>query len=124
MDDQPFAGKHPQRRRRIEIAARALAVRRRAADQLIIEKQKVLDGRGHRIERGLTLPSGKPNFEDAVLGCQCYWLSELWSNCGIGFSLGTLRPGRRDAASKHDQYSEGTTHQQAEHTTCVARVVA
>ena len=67
MDDEPFAGKHLQRRRRIEIAARRPPVRRRAADQLIVEKEKVLHGRGDRIEAGLALPRGEPNFEDAVL---------------------------------------------------------
>ena len=63
VDDQLFAGKHLQRRRRIEIAARRLAVRRRAADQLVVEQQEVLDRLGHRIERGLALPRGEPDFE-------------------------------------------------------------
>ena len=93
MDDQLFAGKHLQSRRRIEIAARPLPVRRRAADHLIVEKQKVLDRRRYRIERGLALPRGEPNFEDAFLARQRYRLSELRSNCGIGSSLGSLRPG-------------------------------
>ena len=45
MDDQPFAGKYLQSRRWIEIAARLLAVRRRAADHLVVKKKKVLDRR-------------------------------------------------------------------------------
>ena len=37
MNDQPFAGKYLQSRRRIEIAARLLPVRCRALDDLITE---------------------------------------------------------------------------------------
>ena len=124
MDDQPFAGKHLQRRSRIEIAARALPVRRRAADHLIVEQQKVLDRRHDRIERGLALPRGKPDFENAVLARQRYRLSELWSNCGIDSSLGTLRPGWCAGAFKRHQQGEGSTRQEAEDATCVERVAA
>ena len=123
MDDQPFAGKHLQRRRRIEIAARRLAVRRRAADHLIVEKEKVLDRRGHRIECGLALPRGEPDFEDAVLARQRDRLSELRSNRGIGSSLGSLRPGSRAGTCKRHQESEGSNRQEAKQATCVERVV-
>src|SRR5215468_2355887 len=123
MDDQRFARKYVQRRRRIEIASRAAPVGRRAADHLILEKQKVLDGRGYRIESCPALPRGKPNFEDAVLARQRYRLSELWPNCGICSSLGTLRPGGCAGASKHQRHSEGGECQQAKQAPCAERFV-
>src|SRR5215472_18925157 len=107
MDDQRFAGKYVQRRRRIEIASRAAPVGRRAADHLILEKQKVLDGRGYRIESCPALPRGEPDFEDTFLARQRYRLSELRSNGGICSSL-SLRPGSRAEAFKRHQDSEGT----------------
>ena len=112
MDDQRFAGKHLQRRRRIEIAARRLAVRRRAADHLIVEKEKVLDRRGYRIERGLALPRGEPDFEDTFLARQRYGLSELRSNCGIvllsAVCAQAVAPGHASAARKATVPSIGT----------------
>src|SRR6516225_8914917 len=77
MHDQRLAGKDLQSRRRIKIAARPLPVRRRAADHLVVEKEKVLDRRCYRIERGPTLPRGEPHFEDAFLARQRHRLSEL-----------------------------------------------
>src|SRR5439155_17697396 len=100
MYDQPFAGKNLQSRRRIEVAARRPPVRRRAADHLIVEKEKVLDRRGYRIERRMALLCGEPNFEDAFLARQRYRLSELRPNCGICSSLGSLRPGSPTRAFK------------------------
>ena len=91
MHNQLFAGKHVESRRRVQIAARSLPVRRRAADDLIVEKQKILDGRNDRIESGLPLPRGEPNFEDTFLACKRYRLPELRPNCGI--SPGSLCPG-------------------------------
>ena len=122
MDDQPFAGKYLQGRRRIEIAARPLPVRRRAADHLIVEEEKVLDRRRYRIERGLALPRGEPNFEDAFLARQRYRLSELRSNCGICSSLGRLRPGSA-GAFKRRQDCESADCQQAEQATGAEHVV-
>src|SRR5262250_1309616 len=101
MDDQRFAGKYVQRRRRIEIASRAAPVGRRAADHLILEKQKVLDGRGYRIESCPALPRGEPDFEDTFLARQRYRLSELWPNCGICSFVGScaqaVAPGHSSA---------------------------
>src|SRR5260370_10138195 len=123
MEDQPFGGKLLQRRRRIQMAARPLSVQRRAADHLIVEKQKVLDRYGYRIEHGLALPCSEPNFEDAFLARQRYRLSELRSNCGICSFLGSLRPGSRAGEFKRHQDSEGTDCQEAKQATCVERVV-
>ena len=123
MDDQPFAGKHLQSRRRIEIAARHLPVRCRAADHLIVEKEKVLDRRGHRIERGLALSRGEPDFEDAFLARQRHRFSELRSNCGIRSCLGSLRPGSRLRRFKRHQECEGTDCKQAKQATCMERIV-
>ena len=53
----------------------------RAPDHLIIEKEKVLDRRGYRVERGLALSRGEPNFEDAFLARQHHRFSKLRSNC-------------------------------------------
>jgi hypothetical protein len=85
MDDQPFAGKYLERRRGIEIAAGLLPVGCRAADYLVVEQEKVLDGRRYRVERCLALACGKPNFEDAVLARQHDGLAELRPNGEIGF---------------------------------------
>src|SRR5260370_4833160 len=123
MDDEPFAGNHLPGRRRIQIAARPRSVRRRAADHLIVEKEKVLDRYGYRIEHGLALPCSEPNFEDAFLARQRYWLSELRSNCGICCFLGSLRPGSRAGEFKRHQDRDGTDCQEAKQATCVERVV-
>src|SRR5205085_2408608 len=106
MDDQPFAGKHLQGWGRIEIAARGLAVRRSAADHLIVKKEKVLDRSGHRIECGAALTRRQADFEDAFSARQHYRLTELRSNCGISSSLRILRPSNRDRAYQTHQDSE------------------
>ena len=67
VDDQLFAGKYLQRRRRIEIAARRLAVRRAAANHLVVEEKEVLDRLGHRIQSCLALPRDEPDFEHPFL---------------------------------------------------------
>ena len=108
MHDQRLAGKDLQSRRRIKIAARPLPVRRRAADHLVVEKEKVLDRRCYRIERGPTLPRGEPHFEDAFLARQRHRLSELRSNRAIRSSLGRLRPGSRSETFKQHHEREGT----------------
>src|SRR5262249_59184695 len=92
MDDQRFAGKQVQSGRRIKIAARAAPVGRRAANHFIVEKEKVLDRRGYRIERGLALPRGEPDFEDTILARQRYRLAETPSNGGDPFFLSRFRP--------------------------------
>src|SRR5262249_51718232 len=80
MDDQPFAGKYVQGGRRIEIAAGFLPVRRRAANHLIVEQEKVLDGLGYRIEGGLALPRGEPDFEDTLApGIPAEWRDLFFS---------------------------------------------
>jgi hypothetical protein len=107
--------------RGIEIAARPMPVGRRAADHFVIEKEKVLDRRGYRIERGLALPRGEPDFEDTFLARQRYRLSELRSNCGVSSSLGSLRPASRDETCKRQQHCESTC-KQAKQTVCVKRV--
>jgi len=122
MDDQRFAGKYVQGGRRIEIAARAAPVGRRAANHFIVEHEKVLDRRGDRIERGLALPRGEANFEDAFLARQRYRLSELRPNGGICSPLGSLRPGSCVEAFKRHQDSEATECQQLNQATCVERV--
>ena len=91
-------------RRRVQIAARSLPVRRRAADDLIVEKKKILDRRCDRIEGGLALPRSEPNFEDTFLARKRYRLSELRSSCGI--SLGSLCPGSCAGKCSHHQDSE------------------
>jgi hypothetical protein len=108
MHDQRFAGKHLQSRCGIEIAARPAPVRRRAADHLVAEKEKVLDRRGYGIELGLALPRGEPHFQDAFLARQRYRLSELRSNRGIRSSLGCLRSGSRGETFKHHHERERT----------------
>jgi hypothetical protein len=100
-----------------------MPVGRRAANHFIVEKKEVLDRRGYRIERGLALPRGEPDFEDTFLARQRYRLSELRSNGGICSSLGSLRPGRRAEAFKRRQDSEATDYDQPNQATCVERVV-
>src|SRR3984893_568084 len=119
MDDQPFAGKYLERRRWIEIAAGALAVGRRAADHLIIEKKKDFDRCRYRVERSLALPCGEPHFEEAFLARQYYGLSELRPNCEIC----SLRPSSRAGPFNRHEDSESTECQQAIQATCVERVV-
>ena len=121
MHDQCFAGKHLQSRRRIKIAARALPVRRRAADHLVVEKEKVLDRRGDRIEPGLTLPRREPDFEDAILARQRYRLVELRSNGGICSCLACLRAGSRDETLEHQHESERIEDYRAKRATCAER---
>ena len=121
MDDQPFAGEYLESRRRIEIAAGPLPIRRRAADHLIVEKKKVLDRLGYRIEGGLALPRGEPNFEDAFPARKRYRLSKLRSSCGI--SRGSLRPAIRAEKFSHHQHSDGTDRQQPNQTPCVERTM-
>src|SRR5580704_11871784 len=123
MNDQPFAGKYLQSRRRIEIAARLLPVRCRALDDLIIEKEKVLDRRGYRIERGLSLSRREPNFKNAFLARQHHRFSELRSNCEVCSCLGGRRPDSRLRRFKHHQECEGTDYKQAKQTTRMERVV-
>src|SRR5262245_5218360 len=121
MDDQPFAGKHVESRRRIEIAAGSLPVRRRATDHLVVEKKKVLDRLGYRIEGGLALPGSEPNFKDAFLARKRYRLSELRSSCGV--SPGSLRPGSRAGGFQRRQDSDGDDCQQPNQAPCVERVM-
>jgi hypothetical protein len=97
-----------QSRRRVKIAARPVPVRRRAADHLVVEKQKVLNRRGYGIERGLALPRGEPNFENAFLARQRHRLSELRSNRGIRSSLVRLRSGSDGETFKHRHERERT----------------
>ena len=113
MDDQPFAGKYLERRRWIEIAAGLLPVGRRAKDHLVIEKEKVLDRCRDRVERCPTLPRGESNFENAVLARQHDGLSELWSNCEIGFFVRILRGRNRAGACQRRQDSEDTKCQRS-----------
>src|SRR5262245_15334284 len=122
MDDQRFAGKYVQRWRRIEIAAGAAPVGRRAANHFIVEKEKVLDRRGYRIEGGPALPRGEPDFEDTFLACKRYGLSELRSNCGICSSLDSLRPGGRAGRFKRHQDSDGTDCQRPDQAPRAERV--
>src|SRR5262249_7952074 len=123
MDDQRFAGKYVQRRRRIEIATRPLPVRRRASDHLIVEKEKVLDRRGYRIEGGLALSRGEPNFKNAFLARQRYRLSELRSNRRTCSPLDSLRPRSYLGTFKRPQHSKSTDCQRAKQLTCTERVV-
>src|SRR5437588_7305697 len=122
MDDQPFAGKHLQSWRRVEIAARPLSVGRCASDHLIVEKQNVLDGRNGRIEPGLALPCRKANFEDALLARQRYRLSEFWSNCGICSCRGSLPQGSRARKFKRHQDGQGSDCQRTNEA-CAERVL-
>ena len=101
-----------QRGRRIKIAARAVPVGRRAANHLIVEQEKVLDGLGYRIEGGLALPRGEPDFEDTFLARQRYRLPEFRPNGGICSSLGSLRPGSRAEAFKRHHDGEATDCEQ------------
>ena len=80
MDDQPFAGKYLESGRWIEIAAGLLPVGCRAAEGLVVEKEKILDRCRDRVERCLALLCGEPNFEDALLARQNDTLSELGPN--------------------------------------------
>ena len=81
-----------------------------------------MTGVGHRIERGLALARGEPDFEDAVLARQRYRLAELRSNCGICSSLGRLRPGSA-GAFKRRQDCESADCQQTEQATGTEHVV-
>ena len=123
MDDQLFAGKHLQRRRRIEIAARPLAVRRRAADHLIVEEKEVLDRRCHRIEGGLALPRDEPNFEHAFLARYGYGLSEFRPNREIGSSLARLRPRSRRGTRQCGEEGDSPEHRYAKQAPGLRRVV-
>jgi hypothetical protein len=123
VDDQSFAGIHLQSRRRIEIAARHLPVGCGAANHFIVEKQKVLDRLGYRIERGLALSRREPNFKNAFLARQCWRLSELRSNRGFCSSLGSLGPGSRAGTFKLHQESHGADCKQADQATCVEHVL-
>src|SRR5262245_44229674 len=123
MDDQPFAGKYVQGGRRIEIAAGFLPVRRRAANHLIVEQEKVLDGLGYRIEGGLALPRGEPDFEDTFLARQRYRLPEFRPNGGIRSSLGSLRRGSRAEAFKRYHDGEGAACDQRNQASRMERVV-
>jgi hypothetical protein len=104
MDDQGFARKYVQSGRRIEIAARPLSVGRGASDHLILEKEKVLDWRRYRIERGLALSRGEPDFKNAFLARKHHRFSKRWPNCQICSFLSSLRPGSRDQTSKRYQH--------------------
>src|SRR5262249_12143781 len=108
MDDQRFAGKYQESGRWIEIAAGLLSVGCRATDHLVVEKKKVLDRLGYRIEGGLALPRGQPNFEDAFPARQRDRLAELRPNCGIWRSLGSLREGSRPGTFKRYQGSDSS----------------
>jgi hypothetical protein len=124
MDDQPFAGKHLERGRWIEVAAGLLSVGRRAMDDFVAEQKKVLDGRRYRVERRLALPCGKPNFEDAVFARQHDRLAELRPNCEIGFFVSALRGSNRAGPCQRYEDSEGAQCQQAIGATgvqCVAQ---
>src|SRR5262249_28789653 len=123
MDDQPFAGKYVQRGRRIEIAAGAVPVGRRAANHFIVEKEKVLDGRGYRIERGLPLPRGEPDFDHPFLARQRYRLPEFRPNGGICCSFGSWRPGSRAEAFKRRHDGEATDCEQRNQASSMERVV-
>jgi hypothetical protein len=98
-------------------------VGRRAANHFIVEQEKVLDGSGYRIERGLTLPRGEADFEHAFLARKRYRLPEFRPNGGICSSLGSLRPGSRAKAFKRHHDSEATDCEQRNQATCVERVV-
>jgi hypothetical protein len=113
MDDHPFAGKYLELGRGIEIAAGLLPVGCRAADYLVVEQEKILDGRRYRVERCLALPCGEPNFEDAVLARQHDGLAELRPNGEIGFFVGTLRGSNRTGPCERCQDSEAAQCQQA-----------
>jgi len=116
MDDQPFAGKYLESGRWIEIAAGLLPVGCRAAEGLVVEKEKILDRCRDRVERCLALLCGEPNFEDALLARQNDRLSELGPSREIGFFVRTLRGGSRA------QDSEDTQRQQSTPATGVERV--
>jgi hypothetical protein len=94
MDDQLLAGKHLQGGRGVKVLARRLAIGCRAADQLIVEEQEILDGRRHRIERGRALSRGEPDFEDATLGRERHRFLEVGSNGRIEGGARALRLGR------------------------------
>ena len=83
MDDQRLARKHLQGRRGVEIVARHLPVRRRAADQLIGEDEHVLDRLRHGIEAGLALLGDQPHLEHAVLAREHDRLAEVGPDRGI-----------------------------------------
>ena len=119
MDDQRLARKDLQRRRGIEIVARHLPVRRRAADHLIAEEQEVLDRRGDRVEAGLALMRGERHLEHAVLARQHDRLAELGPDRGIEGRFGVLRrgrgpggqdPNRKGDKDAHDQWPQDSVH--------------
>jgi hypothetical protein len=112
MDDQPFAGKYLERRRWIEIAAGLLPVGCRAADDLVVKKEEVLDRCRDRVEHCLALPCGEPNFEDTVLARQHDGLSKLRPSCEIDFFVHTLRGRSRAGPCKRRQDTKDTQRQQ------------
>ena len=65
----------------------------------------------------------EPNFEDAILACQRYWLSELRSSCKISSSLGSLSPGSRAGTFKLHQKNQGADCKQGNQATRPERVM-
>jgi hypothetical protein len=92
MDDQRLAREDLQRRRRIEIVPRSLAVGRRAADELIGKDEHVLHRLGHGIEASLALLGDQPYFEHAVLARERHRLAELGPHGRIEFGACLLCP--------------------------------
>jgi len=123
VDDQLFAGKYLQRRRRIEIAARRLAVRRAAANHLVVEEKEVLDRLGHRIQSCLALPRDEPDFEHAFLARQNNRLPKFWPNREIGSSLARLRPRSRPGTCQCGEEGDGPEHRHAKQAPGLRRVV-
>ena len=123
VDDQFFAGKYLQRRRRIEIAARLLAVRRAAANHFIVEEKEVLDRRGHRIQSCLALPRDEPDFEHAVLGRERDRLPKFRSNRGIGSSLALCAHTVDAGTCQCDEEGDGPEHRYAKQAPGLRSVV-
>ena len=123
MNDQPLAGKYLQGRRRIEIAARSLPIRGLAANQLIVEEEKVLDRRSNRIQRGLPLSRAEPDFEHAILARQRDRFSKQWSIRRICSSLARLRPRCLARTFECRQDGEHADYYQAEQAACAQRAV-
>ena len=100
MDDQRFAGKHLQGRRRVEIVARHFAVGRGAALHAIGEDQEILDWPRDGVEQGVALMRRQRHLENAVLARQGHRLPEGGPDRRIERAL---RPARRDASQQPDR---------------------
>lgn len=74
MNDQSLSGIDAESRRRIDVTRRGRSVRRRTADDLVPEEQKIRHGRRSGIERNHSLMSGQAHLENTISATQFHRL--------------------------------------------------